>query len=146
MWRDLTVLKVLIVAHPDDEILWFNPSYFDRIYITFLGRNDKPEMKDKRLKCIRCHPFKERITLLSLCESGYWKDPKKCKEHHQVKTELTVALQNIAKDTQIKEVFTHNPSGEYGHSDHILVHECIATIFSAQCDIWMPYKFILASK
>ncbi|WP_028389032.1 hypothetical protein [Legionella fairfieldensis] len=35
-------MKVLTVAHPDDEIIWFSPQDFDLIVIAFLVRHDKP--------------------------------------------------------------------------------------------------------
>ncbi|GAG99008.1 unnamed protein product, partial [marine sediment metagenome] len=35
-------MKILIVAHLDDELLWFNPQSFDKIIVAFLGRADKP--------------------------------------------------------------------------------------------------------
>ena len=28
-------MKILVVAHPDDEILWFNPKRYDKIIIVF---------------------------------------------------------------------------------------------------------------
>ena len=138
-------MKILIVAHPDDEILWFNPSYFDQIYIAFLDRHDKPGIKEKRLNCILSHPFREKISIIALEESGYWKDRTRYKMHGYAKEKLLNALQSILEKERISEIYTHNEVGEYGHSDHILVNECVNSVFEKKCRIWMPYKFIFST-
>lgn len=58
--------EALIVAHPDDEIIWFSPQDFDLIVITFLARHDKPYAEYCRKLTIEAHPLKDRIILLGL--------------------------------------------------------------------------------
>lgn len=135
-------MKILIVAHPDDEILWFEPTYFDRIYIVFLNRHDKPDINVKRLNCIANHPLKEKISLLFLEESGFWKDSTRYKQHNLAKKQLIECLIKLSSEQKISEIFTHNEMGEYGHDDHILVNESVISVFSNLCPIWMPNKFI----
>lgn len=54
-------MNVLIVAHPDDEIIWFSPVSFDLIVIAFLARHDKPYTKYYRELAIAEHPLYRRI-------------------------------------------------------------------------------------
>lgn len=133
-------VRVLIVAHPDDEIIWFKPEIFDQIFIIFCNRDDKPLMGEMRRRSIEDHPLKNIISLLDIDESGYWKDESKRQDYKKSKNLLMKALHNIAKINIIHEVYTHNELGEYKHADHILVHVCVKKVFSKICPIWMPTK------
>ena len=70
-------MRVLIVAHPDDEILWFNPEDFDQIVIVF-GDFGDGRSGDGRRKASAEHPLANRITHLNLKESNYWRDKTGC--------------------------------------------------------------------
>lgn len=118
-------MNVLIVAHPDDEILWFNPEEFDRIIIVFNGRKDKPRQGSGRLMAISEHPLKDKINCLGLPESNYWRDRTQKKMHDSNYRNLCEWLKKLQADS----VTTHNANGEYGHLDHVLVHNaCMATL------------------
>ena len=118
-------MRVLVVAHPDDEVLWFNPEEFDRIVIVFLGRTDIPAQTEGRRKALEQHPLAERITCLGLTESGYWRDKSKASEYGASYLNLCKFLETL----EANEVVTHNAWGEYQHDDHILVHNaCMATL------------------
>jgi len=134
-------MKILIVAHPDDEILWFDSRSFDLIVIAFLGRHDKPEIENKRLKVINMHPEKNKIILFSISESGYWKDKSRHQEHNKVKMQLMNLLETLFNKYVPSEVYTHNHLGEYGHFDHILIHNCVVQVLQNHCQIWFPFKF-----
>lgn len=130
-------MKALIVAHPDDEIIWFPSQYFDLIVIVFLARHDKPYAEHCRRLALDEHPLKERIILLKIDEPGYWKD-KNRKEHYNVaKVTLYHSLLKLKSDYTFKQIFTHNSFGEYGHDDHILVHESVKEVFG-DTEIYCP--------
>lgn len=131
-------MKFLIVAHPDDEILWFNPSYFDHIFIVFNNRNDKEYMGSARHALMNEHPYKKKISLMNFDEPGYWKDKTKKPEYKQAKYAILNALKEILLNCKISSIFTHNHIGEYGHSDHILVSKCVELIFEKKYPIWVP--------
>lgn len=130
--------KVLLVAHPDDEILWFNPSYFDHIFIVFCERSDKPNFGSRRIAALQDHPLRDRITFLELPEPGYWKDPKRIRYFEETKVLLLEILQKLKAENEIHEIYTHNETGEYGHDDHIMLSNCVAHVFKDDCPIWMP--------
>lgn len=123
-------MKILVVAHPDDEIIWFNPKGFDKIVICFCDRKDKPEFYDKRLQALYLHPLKEKIVNLQLVESKFWED----EEQGRKKLE-----EELLKHTETaKIIYTHNEVGEYGHIDHILVHNVITKI--SRCPVFCLVK------
>jgi hypothetical protein len=130
-------MKVLCVAHPDDEVIWFNPNEFDKIIIVFGKRLDKPWMDTARINAIEEHPFREKIIFLNLTESGYWKNHHHFNLHQENYLKLISYFQNsdLYINNKSTEIFTHNEIGEYGHTDHILIHDVIKQIFYYQKNI-----------
>ena len=65
--------KVLVIAHLDDEVLWFNSGLdYDKIFITFLDNKESTKpLKEGRLKVLDKHPFKNKIEMIGLIESNY---------------------------------------------------------------------------
>lgn len=123
-------MKALIVAHPDDEIIWFSPQSFDLIVIAFTGRHDRPLAQQCRELAIAEHPLKNRIVLLNIQESGFWKDNSRINQLQESREILSNSLHKLKKQYYFKEIFTHNSTGEYGHDDHILVNELVTSIFT----------------
>lgn len=123
-------MKALIVAHPDDEIIWFSPQNFDLIVIAFTGRHDRPLAQQCRELAIAEHPLKNRIVLLNIEESGFWKDNSRINQLRASRKILSSSLRKLKKLYSFKEIFTHNSTGEYGHDDHILVNELVTSIFT----------------
>ena len=120
-------MKILIVAHPDDEVLWFNPEDYDKIYIVFCARDDKPGMGLQRFRAIKEHPL--NVECFYLKESGYHKDKRLKKEYELSRDELITKLKEL-KD--ITKVTTHDAQGEYGHLDHRLVHDTCMEVFDCK--------------
>ncbi len=131
-------MNVLIVAHPDDEILWFAPQSFDLIVIAFLARHDKPYAKHCREMALAEHPFKEKIISLAIDESGFWKDKSRVKQYHASREQLFESLLKLKQEYSFTKIFTHNSEGEYGHDDHILVNEAVTALFS-EIEIFCPF-------
>ncbi|OGT38686.1 MAG: hypothetical protein A3F11_03580 [Gammaproteobacteria bacterium RIFCSPHIGHO2_12_FULL_37_14] len=137
-------MKVLIVAHPDDEIIWFDPLYFNLILITFCERHDRIRVGRNRLNAILQHPLKDKICMLNIPESGFWKNKTKVSEYTKTAEQLTEMLFQLKNSFQISEIYTHNSVGEYGHDDHILVHQCVIKVFNglSNCNIYCPTKYM----
>lgn len=132
-------MKALVVAHPDDEIIWFAPQIFDIIVIAFLARHDKPYASYCRKQAIAAHPLKEKIILLRIEESGFWKDKNRVSQFILSKKILFDSLLHLKEKFSFAEIFTHNSQGEYGHDDHILVNEAVTAIFS-KAKIFCPIE------
>ena len=133
----------VIVAHPDDEIIFFSSVLKDasKVVICF------GPSADKNLTIGRQHlktqlPLNNLLFLdlpeSSVFNSANWKRPVKCREGIVVGKSETAYQQNYAS---IKEqlakilhheetIYTHNPWGEYGHEEHIQVFQAIMELSS----------------
>lgn len=132
-------MKILVVAHPDDEILWFVPNIFDKIVIAFCDRHDKIFFGDARRRALEEHPLKDIIINLNIVEAGYWKDNSRTSFLNIARHNLICKLKDVLSSLSIETVFTHNSIGEYGHDDHILVHDVCLQLFKRQ-QIFCPPK------
>jgi len=129
--------SALVVAHPDDEVLWFGSilERVDRIIICYTEASHWPELGDARRKSIAEHPLRDRIEVLGLAQV---KSHNKCSWPEPTETSYGVRLDRYRgfdapyqKQAQrleealapavrgFRNVYTHNPWGEYGHEDHI---------------------------
>ena len=120
-------MKYLICAHPDDEVIWFNPEEYDKIVIVFNERRDVVGFGEKRFQAILEHPLEDKIENLLLTESGYWRDETRIHDFEDNYDDLCEWLEDNVKEGDT--VATHNANGEYGHSDHKLVYQaCMDTL------------------
>jgi len=118
-------MVLLVVAHPDDEVLWFDPTKADKILIVFSGRKDRPWFDEARRNALKDHPLKGKIELLGLTESNFWRDETQTADYKTNARELEEHLSTLTPTL----VYTHAKNGEYEHSDHILVHKAVKKVF-----------------
>lgn len=119
--------KVLVVAHPDDEVIFFNSGLdYDKIYFVFNDHPENPDLGKRRKAILNNHLLKGRIKSFDLIESNFWKDKSKEKEYRDSYDYLIRKLKLIVENDI--EFWTHNAWGEYGHDDHILVHQAVIEI------------------
>lgn len=147
--------SVLVVAHPDDEILWFGSVVADVAQIVICFRNDpaNPELAAARDRVLDEHPFKDRIVFLGLDETcafnhANWPRPETTEFGLRIVKARQVAKAYQLCYRQLEErlaptirdatsVITHNPWGEYGHEEHVLVHRAATSLaVSEQKDVW----------
>jgi LmbE family N-acetylglucosaminyl deacetylase len=117
----------IVVAHPDDEVLWFSSltAKVERIVMCY-GPNPKvTERAEQRRNVVRTYPIRT-VQFLDLPEPGLWRGrtlgsvqeelARSAQEdpmyYNLVIDRLAAALQGMST------VFVHNPWGEYGHDDH----------------------------
>jgi LmbE family N-acetylglucosaminyl deacetylase len=134
----------LVVAHPDDEVLWFSSAlpFIRELIICFLDFPPRPEWGKGRRSVLRAHPISSTQTL-GLTESGSfetasWPYPKPCgsglyiedpvvRPRYEANYELLVRAFRKKLDGQYP-VLTHNPWGEYGHEDHVQVFRALEIV------------------
>ena len=121
-------MKILIVAHPDDEAIWFHPQEFDEIHMAFLGRHDRKGYAQKRLQALDDHPLKTKIYPWGLWEPGFWKDEKRQSQYESSKKKVWSQLSPFIHCCRPLEIYTHNAWGEYGHADHVLLNESLRQV------------------
>lgn len=134
----------VIVAHPDDEVLWFN-SVLTKGATTIVAFQDfaeRPGLGTRRAAAMAALPYP--TTCLGLPEAGTfravdWAAPQLTQDglradapdtppqiqaaysrnYHSLLTALDTHL------TPASVVFTHNPWGEYGHPDHVQLYRAL---------------------
>lgn len=137
----------LIVAHPDDEILWFTP-ILERaaaIFVCFLVDLEMPSLTERRRHVQKNYPL-NRIHFMTLTEANVWR----CSDwRHRSLTPYGVSLldstsplrQNRYRKNDLilqdalhpiiesaSTVVTHNPWGEYGHEEHIQLNRVVCRL------------------
>jgi hypothetical protein len=126
----------LVACHPDDEILWFGSiiSHIPCVIIAFL-HNRRERLTQGRIRSLSEHP-KKGVVSLRLKEAGVFglggrnpelskfgieiDDAGICAVYQENYERLVEQLRPLLKDR--REVYTHNPWGEYGHPEHVQVY------------------------
>jgi len=151
---DVLEKSIIVAAHPDDENLWFSSilSKVDSIILCFLPVASKPAWTEGRRKSLADYPL-ENIACLELDESEAFRGVD---WNHPVKTEYGLQItENELSDTvyrnnfyllvtRLREtlrgyrnVFTHNPWGEYGHVEHVQIYRAVKILQSElQFRLW----------
>lgn len=134
----------VVVAHPDDEVLWLSSvlGSVERFVFCFEDVFGKPRKSRGRKKAVAALPL-SGIVDLGLRESGGgfavdWSDPQPTEQGVEITDAWARAryAANYAKLVEalraplaaVSHVYTHNPWGEYGHAEHIQVHRAVRTL------------------
>ncbi len=138
--------SLLIVAHPDDEILWFGSivADVDRIVVCFGNDPAHPELSAARERVLADHPMRNKMVSLGIDETGSfnhadWPLPESTKyglrivKARQIAMRYRLCYREIKKKLapmigEASSVITHNPWGEYGHEEHVLVHSAVTSL------------------
>ena len=134
----------IVVAHPDDEILWLSSviASADRIVFCFGDPFNKPRMSGARRRAVSALPLSCLVDL-KIPESGAgfsvdWAsaeptlagveiaDALARRRYEDNYPKLVEALRPILAGCT--DVYTHNPWGEYGHAEHIQVYRAVAAL------------------
>lgn len=134
----------VVVAHPDDEILWLSSvvSSADRIVLCFGDQFERPKSSAARRQVVKALPLPGLVDLM-ITESGAGfstdlANPKLTPSGIEI-TDAAARLRYEANYAALVEalretlqgygdVYTHNPWGEYGHAEHIQVYRAIAAL------------------
>lgn len=147
MNTDICKKSILVVAHPDDENLWFSSvlSSVDHVVLCYMGELVNPSFGDLRKQALSVYPLHDKMSCLELVSLGAsqprnFLDPKFCqygiefiddegisdKLKEQYKENAFLLRNKLAKILiGYENVVTHNPWGEYGHEEHVQVHRVI---------------------
>lgn len=138
---------IIVAAHPDDEVLWFSSilDKVDEIVVCFVNNESYPEWTAGRQISLAAYPMKNLSTLnidqAEVFSGGDWNNPvvteygieianKKVSdrsERYKANYEkLRRQLEQYLKGR--RNVFTHNPWGEYGHEEHVQVYRAIKSL------------------
>lgn len=132
----------IIVAHPDDEILFFNSiiSSAHKIIVCYGPSPSSREVTAGRKRLKLSPPF-SNMKFLDISESNVY-DAISFKNRKIIREGIEVfkdSLSYVSKFDILKEqlklelvkgdtIFTHNPWGEYGHPEHVQVFSAISSL------------------
>ncbi len=139
---EMLVKSIVVVAHPDDEVLWFSSilTKVNEVVICFLEHKSKPQWGIGRKKSLSEYPIKNisclNLVVAEVFGGADWNNPvitkfgieisnkvipekKYKKNYYKLKKELSDKLIGY------RNIFTHNPWGEYGHEEHIQIYRVV---------------------
>ena len=150
----------LVVAHPDDEILWFSSiiDRVDRIVICYLDVHGDATMSAARRRVARDYPLKN-VTFLGVTQARVylgadwlgWPEATEAglavaasertfadfdaRRYEPNYHELVTRLRRNAG--RCRTVVTHSPWGEYGHEEHVQINRAVMAVqASIGFDVW----------
>ena len=145
---DMLERSIIVAAHPDDELLWFSSilGRVNEVIVCYMGSESNPRLGVGRRKSLAEYPIKT-ISALNIDQSDIvfnaadWQRPvvteygiqivhernrtrkEKYKNNYdEIKHQLEKRLDGV------RNVFTHNPWGEYGHEEHIQVYRVVKSL------------------
>lgn len=118
---------MLVVAHPDDEILWFAGilAQVARLVICY-GQSDRVAAHGPaRRRALSRFPLKQ-MRFLDQDQPGRVEPAREADLQAALAAQLRPDLKGL------KGIVSHNPWGEYGHDDHRRVHRVAAGLAAEQ--------------
>jgi LmbE family N-acetylglucosaminyl deacetylase len=134
---------VMVVAHPDDEILWFSSilNQCKSVLVCFGPSATSNESWDSgRAVLMETYPLTKvrflKIRQSDAFEAANWNKPKDADSGLQLRRRSSLYEKNAEKLLRILEVelkhekivFTHNPWGEYGNEEHVQVFRVLTEL------------------
>jgi LmbE family N-acetylglucosaminyl deacetylase len=129
---------VMVVAHPDDEIIWFSSLFDDckGVLVCFGPSATSTKSWDSgRSALIGAYPIKKvkflRVRQSDSLESANWNKPigtdsglrirgRRTRSRYEMNADALLRILEVElKDARV--IVTHNPWGEYGHEEHVQV-------------------------
>lgn len=151
----------IVMAHPDDEVLWAGSMMraAEKIVLVFGELKCGPELTAGRREAMAAFPLKT-LDWLEMVEAGTfdsasWRNPRETEyglyphpalrvmpsfdagryraQFDQMRDRLRVSLAGILN------VIAHGPWGEYGHEDHVQVFRVVASLADEMgFQLWVP--------
>jgi LmbE family N-acetylglucosaminyl deacetylase len=134
----------IVVAHPDDEALWLSSALAQAGRIVFCYGDPylRPKLAAARRRAVAGLPLQGLVDL-QIPESGAgfavdWplpaltacgveiNEPAARQRYEANYPKLLAALRPVL--AHCRDVYTHNPWGEYGHAEHLQVYRAVAAL------------------
>lgn len=112
--------KLMIVAHPDDDLLWGGAHLQEGGYFVLCLTNGKNETRSAEFEAM-----KEAVGCRGLILSYPDKVDGERSDWKHLKQSLNEDLRLILTAREWKCIVTHNPDGEYGHIQHKLTSAAV---------------------
>lgn len=117
--------RLVFVAHPDDESIWCDKKLDNNTHVIVVFGLSKLGLEIAK---IRNNEFKNAMEIAG-CSYEIWNYPEKInrlQSKSKIEENIVKVLDNFKN---IQEIYTHNEIGEYGHMDHIKLHNIMKNVF-----------------
>ena len=121
--------KLMITAHPDDEILWGGGHLKDGGYFVVVITNGRNETRSAEFKKV-IEASGNKGMILDYPDKTFGK-----------RDDWSIVREKIEKDVELLEnykewdlIVTHNPKGEYGHIHHIFTNMIVTLAYEKKHD------------
>ena len=122
-----TAEKLMIVAHPDDDVIWGGGHLSEGGYFVVCVTNGRNKTRKAEFEQMLTASNNHGI-ILEYPDKVLWlRDDWK-----QVREQISADLSLILGYHDWDLIVTHNADGEYGHQHHIMTHEIVTDIYKAQ--------------
>ena len=115
--------KLMIVAHPDDELIWGGSRLFEDDWFVVCITNGKNKTRHAELDKV----MKETGDSYIIMDFPDKVDGKKS-DWSKDKDTINEYLSDIINMRDWDEIVTHNPAGEYGHIQHRMTSEMVTSL------------------
>ena len=115
--------KLMIVAHPDDELIWGGSRLFEDDWFVVCITNGKNKPRHAELDKV----MKETGDSYIIMDFPDKVDGKKS-DWSKDKDTINEYLSDIINMRDWDEIVTHNPAGEYGHIQHRMTSEMVTSL------------------
>lgn len=133
---------VIVVAHPDDEVLWASSILraAKKVIVCYQETDQSQKVSAGRIELLRNFPL-DNVVCLKIKESNTyqttsWRKPTEseygiyCSRNSRAYIANFHLLVDLLKDHIDADdiVVTHNPWGEYGHEEHVQVYRAVTRL------------------
>lgn len=116
--------KLMIVAHPDDELLWGGKHLLEDDYLVVCLTRGNDKVRRAEFEAVLAET-KDRGLMLSYPDKiGPWRSDWKL-----WRKKIEADLKKILQYQDWELVATHNAKGEYGHQQHMMTHQSVKKVY-----------------
>lgn len=117
--------KLMIVAHPDDELLWGGAHLIEDDYLVVCLTSGNKRVRREEFENVITNTEDKGLILAYPDKINMRKS-----KWRFCKNQIARDLETILNYKDWEEVVTHNEKGEYGHIQHIMTHNLVAAAYS----------------
>lgn len=116
--------SIMIVAHPDDEILWGGSHLLDGNYLVVcITAGDNATRAKEFLKVMK--ETNDIGIMLGYPDKTFFRR----NSWHSISDNISEAVTKLLALKKWKAIVTHNPEGEYGHIHHVMTSNIVTDIY-----------------
>ncbi len=136
--------KLMIVAHPDDELLWGGGHLMDGNYLVVCVTRGYDKVRSAEFEKVVTESGNEPLILFYPDKVAGKRD-----DWGRVSRKITDDLTTVMEYKDWELIVTHNKDGEYGHQHHKMVHQYVTDIYENKklsSDLYFFGKYYKKSK